>query len=135
MKMSDIQDQLRKVRQKAETVSPEVLEAIPCKREPGDTRVEVIQPEFTSLCPRTGLPDFGTIRISYLPDRSIVELKSLKYYLLQYRNTGIFYEKLTPMILDHMVQKLRPRSMTVTAEFTARGGISSRVSSTHENKD
>lgn len=122
-----IAEQLKSIRKESSTISPDVMEAIPYHNENQNTRVEISNPEFTSLCPKTGLPDFGTINISYLPDRYIVELKSLKYYFLQFRNSGIFYENLTQMILNHLVEKLEPSEMTVEAEFTSRGGISSRV--------
>jgi 7-cyano-7-deazaguanine reductase len=75
----------------------------------------------------TGLPDFGEIRITYVPDRACVELKSLKYYLLDYRNQGIFYEAATNKILDDLVAVCQPRRMTVTGAFTARGGITTQV--------
>ena len=79
------------------------------------------------MCPKTGLPDFGTIRIRYTPDQTCVELKSLKYYLLEYRNRGIFYESATNQILDDLVGAIRPRRMTVVGDFSARGGITTRV--------
>lgn len=79
------------------------------------------------MCPKTGLPDFGTIRIRYTPDHTCVELKSLKYYLLEYRNRGIFYEAATNQILDDLVAALRPRRLTVVGDFSARGGITTRV--------
>ena len=75
----------------------------------------------------TGLPDFGEIRITYVPDRACVELKSLKYYLLDYRNQGIFYEAATNKILDDLVAVCQPRRMTVTGAFTARGGITTQI--------
>ena len=79
------------------------------------------------MCPKTGLPDFGEILIDYVPDQSCIELKSLKYYLLDYRNRGIFYESATNQILDDLVGACRPRRMTVTGAFTARGGITTAV--------
>ncbi len=88
-----------------------------------DIDIEIIQPEFTSLCPRTGLPDFGTITIHYTPDEKIVELKSIKLYLLQYRNFGIFYEHLANKILDDLVALVKPKKMEIIADFTPRGGI------------
>ena len=97
-----------------------------------DIDIVICQPEFTSVCPMTGLPDFGSIIITYTPDEKIVELKSLKFYLLQYRNVGIFYEHVTNRILDDLAQRLRPKKMEVTGEFTARGGISTRVSAVYE---
>jgi 7-cyano-7-deazaguanine reductase len=79
------------------------------------------------MCPKTGLPDFGVIRIRYVPDARCIELKSLKYYLLEFRNKGIFYEAVTNQILDDLVGACAPRQMTVTGDFTARGGITTRV--------
>lgn len=79
------------------------------------------------MCPKTGLPDFGTIRIRYVPDERCLELKALKFYLLSFRNEGIFYEAATNRILDDLVSACSPRRMTVTGEFTPRGGISTTV--------
>ena len=87
--------------------------------------IKITQPEYTSVCPMTGLPDNGTIIIEYRPDAHLVELKSLKYYLMQYRNVGMFYEHVVNKILDDLVEVLKPLSMKVTGEFTPRGGISS----------
>ncbi len=92
-----------------------------------DIDISIQHPEFTAVCPMTGLPDFGTISIRYTPDKSIVELKSLKYYLTQYRNVGIFYEHVVNRILDDLVSVLKPKELEVTGEFTPRGGITSRV--------
>ena len=89
-------------------------------------------PEFTALCPKTGQPDFGTIRITYVPDALCVELKSLKLYLFGFRERGIFYEEVTNVILDDLVRAVKPRRMTVEGEFHVRGGISSVVRATHE---
>lgn len=93
-----------------------------------DIVITIRQPEFTSVCPMTGLPDYGTITIKYTPDRKIIELKSLKFYLLQYRNVGIFYEHVVNRILDDLVSTLKPKWMEVLGSFTSRGGISSEVS-------
>ncbi len=84
-------------------------------------------PEFTSVCPKTGQPDFGEITIEYIPDELCIELKSLKFYLNSYRNDGIFYESVTNMILEDLVNVCKPRYMLITAEFNARGGISSVI--------
>jgi len=92
-----------------------------------DVDIIIRQPEFTSVCPMTGLPDFGRISIQYIPDSKIVELKSLKYYLMQYRNVGIFYEHVVNRILDDLVTMLKPKSMKVTGDFTSRGGIDTTV--------
>ncbi len=85
--------------------------------------IEISSPEFTSVCPRTGLPDHGAITIRYVPDRLCLELKSLKMYMLAYRNLGIFQENAVNRILDDCVRACRPREMTVTGEFTPRGGV------------
>lgn len=90
--------------------------------------IEIVNPEFTSVCPKTGLPDFGTITIRYVPDKSCVELKSLKYYFLEFRNAGIFYENVTNRILDDLVSVMQPRTLSVTTEWKARGGITETVS-------
>lgn len=128
-KTEEIEAYLSKIREDLSFVSPEVLDPIPYKNNEKNTWVEISNPEFTSLCPKTGLPDSGTITIKYLPDKYIVELKSLKYYFLQFRNTGIFYENLTQLLLDHLVKKLQPFEMIIEADFTPRGGISSKVTS------
>ena len=92
-----------------------------------DYTIEIVNPEFTSVCPITGLPDFGTITIRYVPDKSCIELKSLKYYFLEFRNAGIFYENITNRILDDLVALLQPRSLSVKTEWKARGGITETV--------
>ena len=97
-----------------------------------DVDIIIRQPEYTSVCPMTGLPDVGCITIKYRPDTKIVELKSLKFYLLQYRNVGIFYEHLVNRILDDLVAVLEPKSMEVTGDFTARGGITTTVTAVFE---
>lgn len=86
-----------------------------------------VNPEFTSVCPKTGLPDFGSITVRYIPDATCLELKSLKYYYLDFRNQGIFYEAVTNRILDELVACCNPLEMTVTAEWHARGGITSVI--------
>ena len=97
-----------------------------------DYTIEIVCPEFTSLCPKTGQPDFGTLTFTYVPDRKCVELKSLKLYLQQYRNEGIFYEDATNRILDDVVSVVGPRRMTLVAAFTARGGITTTVTAKAE---
>jgi len=125
--MQKVTEYLTNIRQGVEFVSAKVLEPIPYRNAKKNTRVEITNPEFTSLCPKTGLPDTGTITIDYIPDQAIVELKSLKYYFLQFRNVGVFYENLAALILDHLVEVLQPLEMTVAASFTPRGGITTRV--------
>ncbi len=100
-----------------------------------DVDIEISQPEFTSVCPMTGLPDFGTITVKYRPGEKIIELKSLKYYFLQYRNVGIFYEHAVNRILDDLAEVLAPKRMEVIGYFTARGGIATRVTAIYEGKN
>jgi 7-cyano-7-deazaguanine reductase len=92
-----------------------------------DYEIETICPEFTSMCPKTGQPDFGTLTITYVADKVCIELKSLKLYLQQYRNHGAFYENVTNKILDDLVTVASPRWMTLHAAFTPRGGIRTNV--------
>ncbi len=108
-------------------MSSSSLEAFPNPRPERDYQIAIHCPEFTSLCPKTGLPDFGEIRITYVPDTRCLELKSLKYYLVEFRNRGIFYEHVTNEILDDLVRLLAPRQMTVEGDFSVRGGIKTTV--------
>lgn len=100
-----------------------------------DIHITIKQPEFTSLCPMTGYPDVGSIIITYKPNKKIIELKSLKFYLLQYRNVGIFYEHVTNRILDDLSSVLKPRWMEITGDFTPRGGITTRVTVVYEGEN
>ena len=100
-----------------------------------DIDIVIQQPEYTSVCPMTGLPDVGCITITYRPCNKIVELKSLKFYLLQYRNVGIFYEHVVNRILEDLVAVLEPKYMEVTGDFTARGGITTKVTAVFEGKN
>ena len=97
-----------------------------------DYVIRHVAPEFTSLCPRTAQPDFGTIEIEYVADRLCVELKGLKLYLQAYRNEGVFYEDVVNRILDDLVAALKPRRMTVTGKFTPRGGMHSTVTADYD---
>jgi 7-cyano-7-deazaguanine reductase len=92
-----------------------------------DYIIEHTAPEFTSVCPKTGHPDFATLVLEYIPDKLCIELKAYKYYLNSYRNDGIFFESVTNKILDDLVEICRPRYMKLTAEFNTRGGISSII--------
>lgn len=96
-----------------------------------DYTIEIRCPEFTSVCPKTGQPDFGTLTFIYTPDRKCVELKSLKLYLQQFRNEGIFYENATNQILDDFVAMIEPRRVVLMAEFSARGGITTTVTASY----
>ena len=98
---------------------------------PGYT-VTVTDPEYNAICPKTGLPDFGTVTISYQPDRRIIELKSLKMYMTAFRNVGIFYENAVNVILRDLVKACDPVWMAVTGEFNARGGIRSKVEARYD---
>ena len=112
--------------------STPVLETFPSPRPDREFEIAIDCPEFTSLCPKTGLPDFGEIRIRYVPRAVCVELKSLKYYIADFRNRGIFYEAVTNQILDDLVGACQPRRMTVTGDFTPRGGIKTTVTATYD---
>ena len=92
-----------------------------------DYIIETICPEFTSVCPKTGQPDFGELTITYVPDRLCIELKSLKMYLQRYRNHGAFYEHVTNLILDDLTKACQPRRMKISAAFTPRGGIRTTI--------
>lgn len=97
-----------------------------------DYTITIVNNEFTSVCPMTGLPDFGTITIEYVPDKLCLELKALKYYFLEYREQGIFYEAVTNQILDELVAACQPRNMQVVGEFSVRGGIRSVVTAAYQ---
>lgn len=107
------------------------LETFPNPNPQRDYLIRHVAPEFTSLCPRTGQPDFGTVTIEYVPDRLCVELKSLKLYLQAFRDEGIFYEAVTNRILSELVAVLAPRRMTVTTEWMPRGGMRSTITAEH----
>lgn len=92
-----------------------------------DYQIEIALPEFTSVCPRTGLPDHGTITIRYVPDKQCLELKALKMYMLAYRNLGIFQENVVNRFLEDCVKACKPREMTVSGEFLPRGGVYSTI--------
>ena len=111
------------------------LETFPNPRPERDYIIEMDCPEFTSVCPKTGQPDFGTIRISYVPDQQCIELKSLKLYLWSYREQGIFYEAVTNKILDNLVAACAPRRMTVVGDFNVRGGIRTVVTADYAQED
>ena len=107
------------------------LESFPNPAPERDYEIDFECPEFTCLCPKTGQPDFATIRISYVPDAECVELKSLKLYLWSFRDEGHFHEAVTNRILDDLVAKISPRSMTVEGDFMVRGGIHTVVRVSH----
>lgn len=104
-----------------------ILESFPNPRPERDYQIEFVFPEFTSVCPVTGQPDFATITIRYVPDQRCVEMKSLKLYFYAFRNKGIFYESVINTILDDLLAVLSPRRMTVVGQFAVRGGTAGTV--------
>jgi len=108
------------------------LETFPNPRPGREFEIAINCPEFTSVCPKTGLPDFGEIRITYVPRDRCIELKSLKYYMIEFRNRGIFYEAVTNQILDDLVAACQPRRMTVIGDFSVRGGIKTVVTASYD---
>ena len=105
----------------------DILETFENQHPQRDYTIEIVCPEFTSVCPKTGQPDFGVLTFAYTPDAKCVELKSLKLYLQKFRNEGIFYEHVTNRILDDLVAVTQPRRMKIVAEFTPRGGIRTNI--------
>jgi 7-cyano-7-deazaguanine reductase len=99
-----------------------------------DYEIEIVMPEFTSVCPKTGLPDFGKIVLRYVPDQKCLELKAYKMYLLAYRNLGIFQENIVNRILEDVVNATKPVSATVIGDFAARGGLTTLVTATWSRK-
>ena len=96
--------------------------------------IEIVMPEFTSVCPKTGLPDHGIVRLVYVPDKECLELKSLKMYTLAYRNLGIFQENIVNRFLEDIVRACKPLTATVIGDFTPRGGISTKITATFRKK-
>ena len=116
------------------TQPTKTLETFPNPKPQRDYEIAMDCPEFTSVCPKTGQPDFGRITIRYISDKLCIELKSLKLYLWSYRNEGVFYEKVTNLILDDLVAACHPRWMEVVGSFTVRGGISSEIKATYGHR-
>jgi 7-cyano-7-deazaguanine reductase len=124
MEISDMKKALLDNIKSPDTIDPGVLQVLDyAYRTQRDIEIKIDQPEFTSVCPLSGLPDFGCITIRYKPNHKIIELKSLKYYLLQYRSVGIFYEHVINRILEDLVSSVRPKFMEVVGTFTPRGGM------------
>lgn len=116
------------------TTHQEALQVFPNPHPDREYEIEHICPEFTSVCPLTGQPDFGTIRVVYVPDQLCVELKSLKLYLWAFRNEGHFYEDVTNLVLDDLVAAMDPIRIQVIGEFNVRGGIRSVVRATYQKR-
>ncbi len=113
----------------------ELLETFPNAYPDRDYRITHSNPEFTSVCPKTGQPDFASIILEYIPDQTCIELKSLKLYYQSFRNDGIYYEAVTNKILDDLVECCAPRYMKITADFAVRGGISSVIEAEYISPD
>ncbi|MGA2367653.1 MAG: preQ(1) synthase [Dehalococcoidia bacterium] len=114
---------------------PELLVAMPNPSAEQEYEVQVVSPEFTALCPvNTAQPDFATVTIKYVPDKYIIEFKSLKLYLTSYRTVAIFYEASTNRILKDLVKAVKPRSMEVISDWNVRGGISTRITCSYDKK-
>ena len=111
---------------------PAAVESFPNQFPSRQYEIEIMCPEFTAVCPKTGQPDFGTILISYVPAAACLELKSLKLYLFGFRDRGIFYEHAVNTILDDLVASCRPVRMKVVGQFNPRGGMTSRITATYE---
>ncbi len=99
---------------------------------PTGYEIEIVMPEFTSICPKTGLPDTGTLTLTYVPGKTCLELKSLKMYTIAYRNLGIFQENVVNRMLADIVKACKPVSATLVGDFAPRGGVSTRITATHE---
>ncbi len=117
------------------TIDVAALETFPYEYPGKDIVVNIDTDEFTAVCPWSGLPDFGTIRVEYIPGRSIIELRSFKYYLLSYRSVGIYQEHLVNRILDDLVRCARPKWMRVVADYKVRGGLHTVVSREYRSRN
>ena len=106
-----------------DSIDKKVLDTFPYEYPAREINLEITTDEFTTVCPFSGLPDFGVIKIEYTPKEKCIELRSLKYYLLSYRNVGIYYEHLVNRVLDDLVEVCRPRRMSIAADYTPRGGL------------
>jgi len=124
-------DTVTSKRNKVTTEPSKTIETFPNPEPSRDYEINFTCPEFTCVCPKTGQPDFATIKINYVPDALCVELKSLKLYLWSYRNEGAFHEKVTNQILDDLVKAVSPRFMEVEGDFFVRGGIHTVVIARH----
>ena len=104
-------------------INPDIIDCFPYEYPHKDVVIDISTDEFTSVCPYSGLPDFGTIRVQYIPGKDCIELRSYKYYLLTYRNVGIYQEHVVNRILNDLVKASKPKWMHVTADFKVRGGV------------
>ena len=119
---------------KESTIDVAALETFPYEYPGKEIVIEIDTDEFTAVCPWSGLPDFATVRVEYIPGRLLIELRSFKYYLLSYRNVGIYQEHLVNRILEDLVRCARPKWMKVTADYKVRGGVHTVASRVHPAK-
>ena len=127
MDKAKIKDKISKLKCEFTKVSPELLEAMPYEYAGKDIDIEIDSDEFTCLCPWSGLPDFAHVTISYVPRKTVVELKSLKFYLQSYRMVGMVHESVVNSILKDLVASVKPKSMNIEIIFAVRGGITTTV--------
>lgn len=118
-----------------DAIDPGLLEAFDYQFAGRDIEIITDTEEFTSVCPFSGLPDFGKLTVTYVPDRQCVELRSLKYYLLTYRNVGIFYEHVANKILEDLVALTQPKRMEIVLEWTVRGGLRTTIKAAYRKED
>lgn len=130
----DEMDAIRYDTQGREAIRADLLDTFEYEYPGRELRLELETDEFTSVCPWSGLPDFARLRVTYVPDRRCVELKSFKYYLMSYRSVGIYYEHLTQRLLDDLVQACSPLYMRVEGDFNQRGGIGCRASAEYRRE-
>jgi len=116
-------------------IKPEILEAFENQYPGRDYTISISCPEFTCVCPRSGLPDFAVIKIDYIPDKKCIELKTLKFYIQSYRDVGIFHENAVNRILEDLVKVSSPRKMTVVGDFNPRGNIHTVVTASYPDKE
>ena len=117
-----------------ESIDTEVLDTFPYEYSDRSIDLEITTDEFTSICPLSGLPDFGTITVEYVPDKLCIELRSLKYYLLSYRQVGMYYEHVVNRVLEDLVKVCKPKRMTVAANYTPRGGLKTKATASFQSR-
>lgn len=122
------------MKSKTTTTDSGPVETFPNRHPDRDYEIKIVAPEFTAVCPKTGQPDFAVLTLVYVPDELCLELKSFKMYLQSYRNRGIYHEHVTNAILDDLVRSCKPRRMTLTGEFNARGGIATTVTASYSSQ-
>lgn len=132
--MNGIEKEIVGEMKSTDAIRADVLESFEYEFPERDVELDISTEEFTSVCPKSGLPDFATIRINYLPDKKCVELRSWKFYLMSYRHVGIFHEHVVNRILEDFVATIEPKRATVYGDFTIRGGVHTTSKVSWENK-